>query len=115
MKKLFVILLLFSVNSLCAQSTTDTIALYQMNKVQLSKIYLDEVAKITPSLPVMPFDSSLADIPKSKYLSAKFKTVAEKINSYNKTLLEQYAEIIPYADKKDLIRAIVYLRSISVK
>lgn len=113
MKKFLLILLLISTGKLFAQ--TDTIALYQMNKVQLSKIYLDEVAKLTPSLPTIPFDSSLADIPKSKYLSAKFKSVAEKVASYNKTLLQEYAEIIPYADKKDLIDAILYLRSLSVK
>jgi hypothetical protein len=106
-------MVLFSSTRLLAQS--DTMALYQMNKVQLSKVYLEEVTKITSTLPVIPFDSTLADIPKSKYLSTKFKTVAEKISSYNKTLLEQYAEIIPYADKKDLINAILYLRSLPVK
>lgn len=113
MKKLLLILLLISSQELFAQ--TDTMALYQMNKVQLSKIYLEEVAKVTPSLPTIPFDSSMADIPKSKYLSAKFKSVSEKIASYNKTLLQEYAEIIPYADKKDLIDAIIYIRSLSVK
>jgi hypothetical protein len=113
MKKFILFLLLISSNNLFAQ--TDTIALYQMNKVQLAKIYLEEVSKVTPALPTIPFDSSLADIPKSKYLAAKFKSVSEKIASYNKTLLQEYAEIIPYADKKDLIEAIVYIRSLSVK
>jgi len=113
MKKIILFLLLISTGKLFAQ--TDTMALYQMNKVQLSKMYLEEVAKVTPALPTIPFDSSLADIPKSKYLSAKFKSVSEKIASYNKTLLQEYAEIIPYADKKDLIEAILYIRSLSVK
>ena len=113
MKKLIAFLLLFCAIETKAQ--TDTMALYQMNKVQLSKIYLEEITKITPALPTIAFDSSMADIPKSKYLTAKFKAVAEKIASYNKTLLEQYAEVIPYADKKNLIEAILYLRSLPVK
>lgn len=115
MRKLILILLLISSKQLLAQTPVDTIALYQLNKVQLSKMYLDEVAKLTPALPTIPFDSSLADVPKSKYLSAKFKSVASKVKTYNDTILKEYIEIIPYADKKDLIDAIIYLRSLSVK
>ena len=54
----------------------------------------------------------MADIPKSKYVNAKFEKMAKKIASYNETLLEQYAEIIPYADKKDLVQKIIYLRTL---
>lgn len=113
MKKIILILLLISTGKLSAQ--TDTMSLYQMNKVQLSKIYLEEVAKVNPALPTIPFDSSLADIPTSKYLTFKFKKVARKITQYNKVLMKEYAEVIPYADKKDLVQAIIYIRSISVK
>ena len=110
MKKLFVIaLLVMAINKTQAQ---DTITYYQMNKVQLAQIYLTEVNRVTKKIPTIAFDSSMADVPKSKYLAAKFKKTATKIADYQKTLLVEYAEIIPYADKKDLIEAIIYLRGL---
>jgi hypothetical protein len=36
--------------------------------------------------------------------------VAKKVASYQNTLMKEYAEVIPYADKKDLIEAILYLK-----
>jgi hypothetical protein len=110
MKKLFVIaMLVMAINKTQAQ---DTITFYQMNKVQLAQIYLTEVNRVTKKMPTIAFDSSMADVPKSKYLGAKFKKVSTKIADYQKTLLAEYAEIVPYADKKDLIEAIMYLRGL---
>lgn len=114
MKKLmiaFTLLFLCSVK-VNAQTTEpqDTIALYQLNKVQLAQIYLTEANRVIKKMPTIAFDSSMADIPKSKYLNAKFKSVAKKVASYQETLLKEYAEVIPYADKKDLIEAILYLK-----
>jgi hypothetical protein len=110
MKKLFVIaMLVMAINKTQAQ---DTITYYQMNKVQLAQIYLTEVNRVTKKMPTIAFDSTMADVPKSKYLGAKFKKVATKIADYQKTLLAEYAEIIPYADKKNLIEAIIYLRGL---
>ena len=34
------------------------------------------------------------------------------MDAYNKTLILQFMEIIPYADKKDIIKSILYLRSL---
>jgi hypothetical protein len=110
MKKLFVIaMLVMAINKTQAQ---DTITYYQMNKVQLAQIYLGEVNRVTKKMPTIAFDSTMADVPKSKYLGAKFKKVATKISDYQKTLLAEYAEIVPYADKKDLIEAIIYLKGL---
>lgn len=95
-----------------SQTTNDTITLYQMNKVQLAQIYLQEANRVTKKIPSTAFDSSMADVPKSKYLSKKFATVSKKVASYQESLLKEYAEIIPYADKKDLIEAIIYLRGL---
>lgn len=110
MKKLLVIaMLVLAINKTQAQ---DEIALYQMSKVQLAQLYLTEANRVTKKLPTIAFDSSMADIPKSKYLAAKFKKTATKIADYQKTLLAEYAEIIPYADKKNLVEAIMYLRGL---
>ena len=102
-------MLVMAINKTQAQ---DTITYYQMNKVQLAQIYLTEVNRVTKKMPTIAFDSTMADVPKSKYLGAKFKKVATKIADYQKTLLAEYAEIIPYADKKNLIEAIIYLRGL---
>ena len=112
MKKLLLLVpfILISLNAL--SQTTDEITLFQMNKVQLAQIYLTEVNRVVKKMPTIAFDSSMADIPKSKYVNAKFEKMAKKIASYNETLLEQYAEIIPYADKKDLVQKIIYLRTL---
>jgi len=90
----------------------DVITYQQMSKVQLANIYLQEVNRVTKKLPTIAFDSTLADVPKSKYLSKKFADVTKKVASYQATLLERYAEVIPYADKKELIEAIIYLRGL---
>jgi hypothetical protein len=115
MKKGFIIvslLVAFSVKGFSQGEPQDTIALYQMNKVQLATIYLTEANRVVKKMPVIAFDSSMANIPKSKYLNAKFKKVAKKVASYQNTLLTEYAEVIPYADKKDLIEAILYLKGL---
>lgn len=110
MKKLISLIILIIVSvSVKAQ---DTIALYQMNKVQLATIYLQESNRVVKKIPLSTFDTTMADVPKSKYLNKKFNRVAKKVESYNKTVLQDLAEIIPYADKKDLIEAILYLRKL---
>ena len=101
-----------SIKTIAQTNAVDTIALYQMNKVQLASIYLNEANRVVKSIPVVTFDSGMVDIPKSKYLSKKFKDVAVKVKSYQKSLLENYMEIIPYADKKELIDAIIYLKGL---
>jgi hypothetical protein len=110
MKK-FILLLILIVASV-AVNAQDTMALYQMNKVQLSTIYLQEANRVTKQIPLCTFDSTMADVPKSKYLNKKFQRVAKKVESYNQTVLKDLAEIIPYADKKELIEAIIYLRKL---
>jgi hypothetical protein len=111
MKKSILILML-AFASMKTNAQTDTIALYQMNKVQLAQIYLAEVNRVVKLIPVVTFDSGLVDVPKSKYLSKKFKDVDAKVKAYQKSLLLDYTEIIPYADKVELINAIAYLREL---
>lgn len=87
-------------------------ALYQMNKVQLAQIYLQEANRVIKKIPVVAFDSAMVDVPKSKYLSKKFKDVAKKVASYQESVLTKYAEVIPYADKRELVKAIIYLKGL---
>lgn len=103
---------MFALASVKTNAQTDTIALYQMNKVQLTQIYLAEVNRVVKNIPVVTFDSGMVDVPKSKYLSKKFKDVDAKVKAYQKALLIDYTEIIPYADKVELINAIIYLKEL---
>lgn len=103
---------MFALASVKINAQTDTIALYQMNKVQLTQIYLAEVNRVVKNIPVVTFDSGMVDVPKSKYLSKKFKDVDAKVKAYQKALLIDYTEIIPYADKVELINAIIYLKEL---
>ena len=91
---------------------SDSLNLTKMTKVQLAKVYLEEVQRITQKLNVIAFDTVEHSVPATKYTDKKFEMVARKVSSYNETLMEQFMEIIPYADKKDLVDAILYLKGL---
>ena len=91
---------------------SDSLSLTKMTKVQLAKVYLEEVQRITQKLNVIAFDTVEHSVPKTKYTDKKFEMVARKVASYNETLMEQFMEIIPYSDKKDLVGAILYLKGL---
>jgi hypothetical protein len=82
------------------------------SKIQLADIYLKEVVRVTSTLTTYAFDGVINNVPNTKYTQSKFKKVRSKCDSYNETLLNEYKEIVPYADKEDLIRAILYLKSL---
>ena len=89
----------------------------QMSKMQLTKIYLEQVQQLATALPYASFTMSdttgVIDMPKSKYLNAKQKNVSEVFIKYNKTVNENLFEIIPYADKAQIIQAIQFLENIN--
>jgi len=95
-------------------STTDstTAVLMSKPKVELAKLYLAEVQRVTKVINLLPFDTVQADVPKVRYTDAKFTAVSRKVEAYNATLLEQFLVIIPYADKAAIVREILYLQSI---
>jgi len=111
MRKIFIaILMITGVASVKAQSNASELAL--MRKVDLADVYLKEVQRVSKKLALIAFDTVPANVPTTKYTSAKFKKVNGKIESYNKTLIDQFMEIIPYADKKEIINSIIYLRGL---
>jgi hypothetical protein len=95
-----------------AMAQQDSVNLAGMTKVQLAKVYLQEVQRVTRETALVAFDSVAADVPATKYTSKKFEAVAKKVASYNETLMEQFMEIIPYADKKELLESILYLKQL---
>lgn len=112
MKKLLLIVC-FAATTAQAQTQEqpkDSVELGNMTKVQLAKVYIEEVQRATKQMALFAFDTVSNNVPTTKYTSAKFKKVDDKVQKYNQTLLEQFLEIIPYADKAEIIDAILYLK-----
>lgn len=129
MKKLFFLAGLLYASSTFSQATInwrysymgslfnepDTVApidYYQLSKMQLTDIYLKEVVRVTSQLSICAFDTITNSVPTTKYTQNKFKRTREKYDSYSETLIKEFKDIIPYSNKEDLIRAILYLKSL---
>ena len=89
----------------------------QMSKMQLTKIYLEQVQSLALAAPFASFTmcdtTGVIDMPLSKYLKSKRDAVTKITANYNKTINVQLFEIIPYADKAQIIEAILFLESIN--
>ena len=92
-------------------------SLYKMTKMQLTNVYLDEVTKLAFSTPYTPFTIGVndtihgeLDIPVSKYTAKKREKIEEMSKAYGETMRERLYELVPYSDKNDIIRAILFLR-----
>lgn len=99
-----------------SQTHTDS-SLNSLTKMQLANIYLDQVVELAFSSPYTPFTIGVSDtthgdldIPVSKYIKKKREDILEMSKSYGETVKEQLYEIVPYSDKKDIIRAILFLQ-----
>jgi len=114
MKKTITILLLaFGMNAMAQESQSYE----QMSKMQLTKIYLEQVQKLALAAPFSSFTMSdttgVIDMPTSKYLSNKRESVSKISAKYNETVSEKMYEMVPYADKKQIIDAILFLENIN--
>ena len=111
MKKiLFALILIAGSKVSVAQSSASELSL--MKKVELADVYLKEVQRVSKKLALIAFDTVPSNVPSTKYTNNKFKKVNSRMDAYNKTLIEQFMEIIPYADKKDIVDKIIYLRTL---
>lgn len=127
MKKLVVlaIITLVSVN-LHAQGYKRS-ALKSMNKTTLTEIYLDNVIRLYINLPYTAFtlygkDSSnydavamniKMDIPTSEYFNGKRTVTLSQSVQCGDVVKMHFYEILPYADKSDLIESILYLQKVN--
>ena len=91
--------------------------LEQMNKLELTKIYLQQVQSLNNILPYASFNIKgqangvkQIDIPKSKYTSSKRTKVSDRAKNYNETVNENLNEIIPYSDKAEIIKGILFVQ-----
>ena len=90
----------------------------QMGKLELSRIYVTQCRKLNMLLPYIPFNQkgdavSLAGmgIPDTKDNNGFIKQLDSSSGTYNETLDQTLNIIIPYADKADIVKSILFLQS----
>jgi hypothetical protein len=91
----------------------------QMGKLELTRIYVTQCNKLNMLLPYIPFNQkgdavslSGMGIPDTKDNNGFIKTLDSSSGAHNETMDEALNVIIPYADKEDIIRSILFLQGI---
>lgn len=120
MKKLLIVIpFIFALQANAQTAHTDS-SLNTMTKMQLANLYLDQVTTLAFTAPYTPFTIGVndsingeLDIPVSKYIKNKRESVVNISKQYGDTMKEQLYEIVPYADKADMIRAILFLQEMN--
>lgn len=113
-KPLIIVMLAFGMKASAQQEAQ---SYEQMSKMQLTKIYLEQVQKLALAAPFSSFTMSdttgVIDMPTSKYLKNKRDAVTKITANFNKTINVELYEVIPYADKEQIIQAIEFLENIN--
>jgi hypothetical protein len=116
MKKfLFLICMLFSVSAFAQVPVEENRIneLSKMGKLNLTEIYIALVHDINRALPNYPLVSAQENVPESRHIGRKWRRINKSTYFHNKVIDENYRYILPYADKRDLVNAIVYLEQIN--
>jgi hypothetical protein len=118
MKKVLLVLMMFAASSAFAQSPADSTVvnytreeLTKMTKNQLTSIYLGEITEMLAYAPEAALH--LGDVPDNKYIRGKFEKINKSTGNHAVVLKESYKDIIPYADKAQIIDAILYLQGVN--
>lgn len=118
MKKVLLVLMMFAASSAFAQSPADSTVvnytreeLTKMTKNQLTSIYLGEITEMLAYAPEAALH--LGDVPDNKYIRGKFEKINKSTGNHAVVLKESYKDIIPYADKAQIIDAILYLQNVN--
>jgi hypothetical protein len=113
MKKLLLLLLLS--NAANAQDSLYTKEqLTATGKLSLTTIYLSQCNQLVTLLPQVVFNdyNFKNDIPSNKFVIKRRENVTDATTNFNTYYSENYHDIVPYADKKELVEGILYLQSI---
>ena len=94
----------------------------KLGKLELSRIYVAQVNKLNLLLPYVPFNQkgdavSLAGmgIPNTKDNNGAIKDMDGIIGGHNQVMDETLNNLIPYADKIDIIKSIMFLQNVIEK
>lgn len=93
--------------------------LSKLGKLELTEIYISEIQKLNLLMPYIPFNQkgeavSLANmgIPSTKDNNGSVKDLDESGGKHNITQKETLSNIVPYADKEDIIKSILFLQDV---
>lgn len=111
------------VNFVSPQSTItkfhNEVELDKLGKIELTNLYLERVKVVTEILPYIalnrkPAGAKLKElgIPETKNNVSLLEKEVNNENKYMLTLLETLKDIVPYADKKNIIWSILFMEHI---
>jgi hypothetical protein len=116
MKKILVSLFLCMASM--AYGQTDTVyvnrvaELNKMGKLSLTKTYVNLVEALMIVAPNIAFANSSQDVPSNRYTRKRWKNINGSSYHHLKNVRENYGDILPFADKQDLIKGILYLEKV---
>jgi hypothetical protein len=119
MKKVLVLLMVFAASCAYAQTPADSNVvqnytkeeLQKMTKTQLTSIYMGEITEMLAYAPEAALQPG--DMPDNKYLAKELKKINKSVMANAVVLKSNYKDIIPYADKANIIEAILYLQGVN--
>lgn len=117
MKKILISLMLLSGIANAQDSLYTKEQLMATGKLSLTTIYLNQCNQLVTLLPRAVFTeyNFKNDIPTNKFVVKRRENVVDVTKSFNAYYTENYQDIIPYADKNELVNGIIYLQSIIQK
>jgi hypothetical protein len=95
-----------------AQTSHDSTALAGMTKIQLTNIYIEEACRVAIKMKTAAWADIDGSVPKNKYTAGRFARVAKKQQAYVNSVNAEMRDIIPYADKAEIITAILYFKGL---
>jgi len=117
MKKILIAVALLTSSVCMAQQNYGEVELTHLSKMKLTNIYLDKLNELAFKAPYSTFSfgsiqdsSATLDMPTSKYTTRKRDAIQEMSEEYGKVMRERLYELVPYSDKKDIIRGILFLQ-----
>jgi len=119
MKKLLVLLMVSVASCAYAQTPADSNVVQNYTKEELSKmtkneltsIYLGEIMELLAYAPESPLQPG--DMPDNEHLAKELKKINKSVLSNAVVLKQNYKDIIPYADKQQIIEGILYLQGVN--
>lgn len=118
MKKLFIsaafVMASMFVNAQTQYNYTDSV-LFNSSKEELVKIYMAHVNTTIDYAPysVWGISGNHIDLPKSKYVKRKRDELKKLSAKYTKANTALMYDVVYYADKESLIKAILYIRNVN--
>ncbi|GIV25193.1 MAG: hypothetical protein KatS3mg026_0885 [Bacteroidia bacterium] len=95
--------------------------LEKMDKIELTRIYIAKLTRLYRILQYLPFAKlepkgpNDLKIPSVQANEKAMKTLEEELRSYIQAAEAQLSTIVPYADKKQIVDAILFLQAVTNK